>query len=162
MILGDYKYYVRFSIHFTCLYSPTSQMYLGRTFPNWNKKLIAVIIYGKFSVTHSLLLLFQRSSQCTLIITFDLQNWIMVHIASYLYEQVQFIWIDCHQIPFTIMKSPLKFASLSTLNPCLSVGSSNQALSSSTSLILVAAQTSLKASFSKFLWAYGQLARIIS
>ena len=33
----------------------------------------------------------------------------------------------------------------------LSVGSSNQALSGSTSLIPVAAQTSLKASFSKFL-----------
>ena len=39
MILGDYKYYVRFSIHFTCLYSPTSQMYLGRTSPNWNKNI---------------------------------------------------------------------------------------------------------------------------
>ena len=78
------------------------------------------------------------------------------------YEQVQFIWINCHKIPFTIMKSPLKFAALSTLNPCLSVGSSNQVLSGSTSLIPVAAQTSLKASFSKFLWAYGQLARIIS
>ena len=34
-------------------------------------------------------------------------------------EQVQFISINCHQIPFTIMKSPLKFASISTLNPCL-------------------------------------------
>ena len=78
------------------------------------------------------------------------------------YDQVQFIWINCHQIPFTIMKSPLKFASLSTLNPCLSVSSSNQALSGSTSLIPVAAKTSLKASFSKFLWVYGQLARIIS
>ena len=27
--------------------------------------------------------------------------------------QVQFIWINCHRIPLTIMKSPLKFGSLS-------------------------------------------------
>ena len=78
------------------------------------------------------------------------------------YERVQFIWINCHQILFTTMKSPLKFAALSTLNPCLSVESSNQALSGSTSLIPVAVRISLRASFLKFLWAYGQLARIIS
>ena len=33
------------------------------------------------------------------------------------YEWVQFIWINCHQNPFTILKSPLKFTSLSTLSP---------------------------------------------
>ena len=35
------------------------------------------------------------------------------------YDQVQFTWINCHRILLTIMKSPLKFASLSTLNPCV-------------------------------------------
>ena len=31
MVLRDYRYYVRFSIHSACLYSPTSQLYLGST-----------------------------------------------------------------------------------------------------------------------------------
>ena len=31
MVIRDYRYYVRFSIHSACLYSPTSQLYLGST-----------------------------------------------------------------------------------------------------------------------------------
>ena len=33
------------------------------------------------------------------------------------YEWMQFIWINYHQNPFTILKCPLKFTSLSTLSP---------------------------------------------
>ena len=85
----DYEYYVKFPIHLARLYSPKSQMYLGITSANWNKKTDRRS-YGKFSVTQSLLLLFHRSSQWTLIITFDLQSWIMDHIASYCYHDHDF------------------------------------------------------------------------
>ena len=82
MIHVDYEYYVRFSIHSPVCILRRRKCIQAVRLPIETKKLIAVVINGKFSVTQSLLLLFHRSSQCALIITFDLQSWIMVHIAN--------------------------------------------------------------------------------